>query len=311
MHMTAVMKNASNFKMLFYGHVHYDCEFTAPFTEDNPILAFAQNANKCYNHDRGESWPAQAVLPERRYDTETEDCFDVVVIRPQYGKVNLVRFGAGVDREFDLRTGMSTGESADMTEVAADLDIELDFSAGWPFVEQCVSTTSQATDGEEYTCPYNYEVDGVQKSKTVKFVISRGRISDFKYSYTEPAGDKEGYLSFENSTVTGDGSTYGLLSIPYIEGMYLKSVSVTHSDTGSHRFNIQKGFSTTTDYSPAVYVKKNTTKTWDFPLESTGGVIAPGIGTATSGLRDYAIRMRSNNVKLKKATFSYTKTKPE
>ena len=144
------------------------------------------------------------------------------------------------------------------------------------------------------------------------YILYRGKMSGFTYSYVEPTqGNADGYLAFENYVETGDGSTYGLLSIPYIEGMYLKSVSVTHSDTGSHRFNIQKGFSTTTDYSPAVYVKKNTIKTWDFPLESTGGVIAPGIGTATSGLRDYAIRMRSNNVKLKKATFSYTKTKPE
>ena len=310
--MTAVMKNASNFKMLFYGHVHYDCEFTAPFTEDNPILAFAQNANKCYNHDRGEGWPDQAVLPERKVDSADEDCFDVVVIRPQSGKVNLVRFGAGVDREFDLRTGMSTGESSNMTEVAADLELKLDFSSGWPFVEPCASKTSQTAKGEEYTYKYAYEVDGAQSSKEVKFVLYRGKMSGFTYSYVEPTqGNADGCLAFENYVETGDGSTYGLLSIPYIEGMYLKSVSVTHSDTSSHRFNIQKGFSITTDYSPAVYVKKNTIKTWDFPLESTGGVIAPGIGTATSGLRDYAIRMRSNNVKLKKATFSYTKTKPE
>lgn len=119
------------------------------------------------------------------------------------------------------------------------------------------------------------------------------------------------HISFENATVSGDGSTYGLLSIPYVEGMYIKSVSVTHcTPTTSERFNILEGFTTVMDYSPAVYVKKNTIKTWDFPLEGSKGTISPGKGKPTSGLRDYSIRMRSPNIDLKRVSFVYSTTKP-
>ena len=309
--MTAVMKNASNFKMLFYGHVHYDCEFTAPFSDKNPILAFAQNSHKCYNHDVGESWPDQAVLPKRVLETSDEECFDVVVIRPQSNRVNLVRVGAGVDREFDLITGMSVGESAQEV-VSEDVTVSVDFSAGWPFVESCTAVQDQCNDGEVYTLPFTYTLAGVERTMDMKCVISRGKVDDFKYSYVEPTENgQDGHISFENATVSGDGSTYGLLSIPYVEGMYIKSVSVTHcTPTTSERFNILEGFTTVMDYSPAVYVKKNTIKTWDFPLEGSKGTISPGKGKPTSGLRDYSIRMRSPNIDLKRVSFVYSTTKP-
>ena len=309
--MTDVMKNASNFRMLFYGHVHYDCEFTAPFDDRNPILAFAQNAHKCYNHDIGESWPDQAVLPKRQLETPDEECFDIVVISPQSNRVNLVRVGAGVDREFDLLTGMSVGESA-QTTVTEDITVTVDFASGWPFVESCAAVADQVDEGEVYTLPVTYTLAGVEHSTDLKYVVSRGKVADFKYSYVEPTeGNQDGYLSFENATVTGDGSTYGLLSIPYIEDMYIKSVSVTHcTPTTSERFNILKGFTTVTDYSPAVYVKKNTIKTWDFPLEGSKGDISPGKGRPTSGLRDYSVRMRSPNIDLKRVSFVYSTTKP-
>ncbi len=40
--------------------------------------------------------------PQRKAGTETEDCWDVVVVRPRSGKIDLVRFGAGEDRAYDF-----------------------------------------------------------------------------------------------------------------------------------------------------------------------------------------------------------------
>lgn len=311
--MNEVMKNSESFRMLFFGHVHYDCEFSAPFTETNPYLAFAQRCNKCYQQNFGESWPSQAVLAERKVGTASEDCFDVVVIRPQSQRVNLVRFGGGVDREFNLVTGMSVGESANQAPPEDDVTVTLDFSTGWPFAESCASVDSQFNNGEEYTHVFSYEVDGVKNNKEVRFAVSRGKVAGYSYSYVAPSeGGTDGRLVFDNYEDSSSGNTFGLLSIPYIDGLYLKSVSVVHvSSTSSQRFNIQKGWLTPSEYSEAEYVKKNTIKTWTFPLASNVGTIAPDTGTSTSSLRDYAVRMRSNNISLKKVSFVYTKTKPE
>lgn len=307
--MTAVMTGAENFKMFFFGHVHYDCEFTAPFDDDNPVLAFAQRCNKCYQQNYSDTWPEQAVLAERKVGTYTEDCFDIVVIRPNARKVNLVRFGAGVDREFDLQTGESVGESSAELGEQYDLKIELDFSKEWPFDEPCVAAESQTETGEVYTHTYSYREDGTTLNKQVKFVISKGKSADCGYKYVEPEGASAGNLFYDIVDGEGSGNSFGLLSVPYVEGMYIQSVSVVHSSSDTRRFNLRKGWTTASASTDASgWLKKNVICRWDFPLSSS---IAPGIGTATSGLRDYAVSMRTADTNLKKATFYYSKTKPE
>jgi len=307
--MTEVMKNAENFKMLFYGHVHYDCEFTAPFSDENPILAFAQNANKCYNHERKDTWPAQAVLPKRALGVAEEDCFDIVVIRPTSQKVNLVRFGAGVDREFSLKTGRPLGESA-LSTLPDEVSLELDFSAGWPFVEQIVAKEEQLYSGEVYTYTYTYDYEGATKYWDVDFVISRDKIDGFEYSYTD------GCLCYMANDLTNSGNSYGMISIPYVNGRYLKSITITNGGTSKKRFTVRKGFDTTPakkDYTGAVSAQAGESYTYEFPLTAADGttLISPGLGTQTSGLRDYALRMRDANTNVSKIVFTYSKTQPE
>lgn len=80
---------------LLYGHSHSDVSFTSPF------LSIGICCNK-YTNENGDPslWPSGAVMPQRTEYTAAEDLWDYVVIRPRSGKVNLVRFGAGQDREF-------------------------------------------------------------------------------------------------------------------------------------------------------------------------------------------------------------------
>lgn len=90
-------QNSDKFIMLFSGHNHYDATFTEPF------MACSVNNQKFENNSGyGSSyWPAGAVNPKRTLGNATEDCFDVVVVRPGSKKINLVRFGAGEDRALE------------------------------------------------------------------------------------------------------------------------------------------------------------------------------------------------------------------
>ena len=310
--MAEVIKNSKNFKMLFYGHVHYDCEFAAPFKfESTPYLAFAQNANKCYNHDltNEEAIAAGAVIPERTVETADEDCFDVVVIRPYSQKVNLVRFGAGVDREFNLKTNRSVGESVSST-LPDEVSLELDFSAGWPFAEPIAAKEDQLYSGEVYTYTYTYDYEGVRRYWDVDFVISRDKIDGFEYTY------EGGCLCYNANGFSNSGNSYGMMAIPYISGRYLKSITITNGSTTQKRYTVRKGFNTTPgakDYTSAVKAAAGASYTYNFPLTASDDktIISPGIGTQSSGLRDYAIRMRDSNSKVSKIVFTYSKTKPE
>ena len=83
------------------GHSHSDYSFSSPYLE------IACNCNKFEAdisadivEDGTTLYPAGAKRWKRTAGTATEDCFDVVVIRPLSGAINLVRFGAGEDRSF-------------------------------------------------------------------------------------------------------------------------------------------------------------------------------------------------------------------
>lgn len=76
------------------GHNHVDDTFTTPFIGATLCCAKFENEN-------GDPtlWPSGAVKPTRTLGTATEDCWTVVVVRPNSSKINLVRFGAGADYE--------------------------------------------------------------------------------------------------------------------------------------------------------------------------------------------------------------------
>lgn len=76
------------------GHNHVDDKFTSPYN------GFTFCCEKFENENGNPSlWPSGAVKPQRTLGTYTEDCWTVVVIRPNSQKINLIRFGAGSDYE--------------------------------------------------------------------------------------------------------------------------------------------------------------------------------------------------------------------
>ena len=92
-------ENADNFLIMFSGHNHYDLTITEPF------LSFTMNCQKFENKNGDPNlWAKGAVKPQRVAGTETEDCFDIVVVRPESGRIDLIRFGAGKDRFFMIES---------------------------------------------------------------------------------------------------------------------------------------------------------------------------------------------------------------
>lgn len=84
------------------GHGHADYSFASPW------LAIASCCNKAEKADLTKAGyqaitgydSLGLVAPDRISDTASMDCWSVVVVRPFTRKINLVRFGAGSDREY-------------------------------------------------------------------------------------------------------------------------------------------------------------------------------------------------------------------
>lgn len=89
------IKTSGKFIGMFCGHNHYDAFVTDPF------LCVCIHCQKFENENGDKKlWATGAVNPSRRIGDATEDCFDIVVVRPQSGKINRIRFGAGEDQEY-------------------------------------------------------------------------------------------------------------------------------------------------------------------------------------------------------------------
>ncbi len=78
-----------------YGHSHADVAFTSPY------LSIGSNCNKFENTNGDPNlWPEGATKPSRVWGAVSEDCWDMVVLRPLSKKIDFVRFGAGNDRSY-------------------------------------------------------------------------------------------------------------------------------------------------------------------------------------------------------------------
>lgn len=91
------LETSDKFIGMFCGHNHYDAFVTSPF------LCISVNCQKFENENGDESlWAEGAVKPVRYIGDATEDCFDIVVVRPRSKKIDRIRFGAGEDQEYTI-----------------------------------------------------------------------------------------------------------------------------------------------------------------------------------------------------------------
>ncbi len=288
----AAIKGAPTFKMFFNGHSHFDSEFTAPFNDTtNPFLAYSLCCNKFQNGTPDDTWPSQAVRPERVLGTVSEDCFDIVVIRPKSGKVNTVRFGAGVDKEFDVNTGESLGESA-VAMLPEQMEVTLDFSNTWPFAEECVATTEQSGSREKYTYTYAYDYNGASKTRKLTFTLGSTNWSASRvYSYENIPDRSDKGLYFH--------STHGGIILPGIPGMYLSSVSLMHYDKNS------KGVGDEGNRKLSGYFASGKECVFDMPV-----AINETTSLESEAGKPYVIQVRDAGGYISTVKVVYTKTKP-
>ena len=92
---TAIEAYQTNGKPIIqlYGHSHCDVSYTSPYLSIGTNCAKFENTN-----GDPTKWPTGATKPERVQGEVSEDCWDVVVLRPLSRKIDFVRFGAGSDR---------------------------------------------------------------------------------------------------------------------------------------------------------------------------------------------------------------------
>lgn len=96
------ISNGGKFIQLF-GHTHCDYAFTNPWLSIASTCGKFEQANVDSESIRaitGYDTTYGLVSPSRTEGNATEQAWDVVVISPTSRKINIIRFGAGVDREF-------------------------------------------------------------------------------------------------------------------------------------------------------------------------------------------------------------------
>lgn len=89
--------SGKNYICTLYGHSHLDYHATSPWLE---ITLPCQKGDYMTDEYASTSGLVGYKNPTRIVGTHTEDCWDVLIIKPFSGKIETIRFGAGEDRSF-------------------------------------------------------------------------------------------------------------------------------------------------------------------------------------------------------------------
>ena len=212
---------SDKFIIMFSGHNHYDHFMVEPF------MSFTMNCQKFENSNPNPStWPEGAVKQKRTVGTATEDCFDIVVIRPGSKKINLVRFGAGEDQEFDF----------DMTPEDLLPPVEDDGASVLDITSQFIWTPGTCTAA----------TGGVSSSDTYWLYSNLVNVSDFHHltfthCQTTTTNTSLGYAFYDSSKtyisgVTNAGTSYRplerIIAVPenavYFRGMWMNTTHASY-----------------------------------------------------------------------------------
>lgn len=121
--------------------------------------------------------------------------------------VEMTCFGEGVTVE---RSGVSSpGAGYADDDLPEEVRIDLDFAAGWPFKEECVSVeeqTAAAFAGDTYTLEYKYQHEGLDRARAFQFFIK---------------GNAEAY---QHTTDFKPGARNSRITLPSVPGRYIRAV---------------------------------------------------------------------------------------
>ncbi len=184
----------------------------------------------------------------------------------------------------------------------------------WPFTSW-VHTENESVDGDHYIYRHTYEHNGVQVTKDLEFVISKGPDAGASYTFNTfsqlPGGKK---------VLTFLGGVNSWVKLPGIPGMYIKSVSMSTGNKGvKKRFRLQAG----TDVNAAAYYNSPLVAAEDFTKPATSTITFPTTDPTMGPLKNtqegnsYVMMFTKGgswtpvNMRVFDITVVYTKNKPE
>lgn len=84
---------------LFHGHNHWD--YIGQYSQTNGFHEVSTGCGRIISGpDISYAHPEGAVMPERTVNTVTQELWDIIIIKPESRTVNMIRFGAGDNRNF-------------------------------------------------------------------------------------------------------------------------------------------------------------------------------------------------------------------
>ena len=214
------------------------------------------------------------------------------------------------DNPFGDKQDSEPEPEPEVDKLPEEIEITLDFAAGWSLNETCVPADVQTENGESYTYTYSYQYQEESLTSDLTFIIWKGGLGT-------PATNKYEYKNnaLEFYTEHQDNST-AMIAFPVIQDRYLKQVKAVHDGPVKvvndveypSRFNLTKGFGTKTsgDHTESRYPIGVPT-VFDLPVKNTDGTVK-----ISSDLnQQYSLRMRDINMRVTKVVITYSKTKPE
>lgn len=188
------------------------------------------------------------------------------------GPVSLVRNGL-----------LSIGDLENPYDVLPEeFTVSLDFYNNdnvWPLTPDVLVAASQSSEGDTYVYALNYETpEGESKTENLEFVFSKGPEEAARYGYMTFAQIETG-----NKVLVFLDGTDSWIRIPGVRGRYIKSVSMSHGNSGlKKRFRLQVGANATAD----AYYNSPLVSAESYTEPATTSVTFPTTDTAMGNLKN-------------------------
>ena len=254
-------------------------------SEENGYLPVADSGSEEY---------VTVVAPENGFESGFNKVYYAVVYPGEYEGFEIVCTTNDTDpKTFTLdyegpvslvRNGLlSIGDLENPYDVLPDeFTISLDFyndGSVWPLTPNVLASADQSAEGDTYTYAFTYETpEGEPNTENLEFVFSKGPESAARYGYMT-------FTQIENGNkvlVFLDG-TDSWIRIPGIRGRYIKTVSMSHGNSGlKKRFRLQVGTNAAAD----AYYNSPLVAAESYTVPATTSVTFPTTDTSMGNLKN-------------------------
>ena len=163
-------------------------------------------------------------------------------------------------------------------EFTVSLDFYNDGSV-WPLTPNVLASANQSAEGDTYAYAFSYETpEGESKTENLEFVFSKGPEEAARYGYMTFAQIETG-----NKVLVFLDGTDSWIRIPGIRGRYIKTVSMSHGNSGlKKRFRLQVGTNAAAD----AYYNSPLVAAESYTVPATTSVTFPTTDTSMGNLKN-------------------------